>query len=111
MALPQLTDEQRKEALEKAAKVRAERAQLKKDLASGKVSFKQVLKKSDKGDEIVAKTKIKDIIKSMPGIGKVRTQDIMESIGINENRRVSGLGVCQREMLLDIFEQRAKKNK
>ena len=54
MALPQLTDEQRKEALEKAAKVRAERAQLKKDLASGKVSFKQVLKKSDKGDEIVA---------------------------------------------------------
>ena len=111
MALPQLTDEQRKEALEKAAKVRAERAQLKKDLASGKVSFKQVLKTSDKGDEIVAKTKIKDIIKSMPGIGKVRTQDIMESIGINENRRVSGLGVRQREMLLDIFEQRAKKNK
>ncbi len=40
---PKLTPEQRKEGLEKALKLRRERAELKKNLKRGKISLKEVL--------------------------------------------------------------------
>ena len=47
MALPQLTDEQRKAALEKAAAARHARAELRESIKSGKVSLKEVLDSDD----------------------------------------------------------------
>jgi ribosomal protein S13 len=40
-------------------------------------------------------------LESLPRIGKVRARQIMEEIGIDENRRVQGLGVRQKEALLN----------
>ena len=51
MALPQLTDEQRKEALAKAAEARKARAELKEQLKRGDISLKEVLAKAS-SDEI-----------------------------------------------------------
>ena len=57
MALPKLTDEQRKEALAKAAEARKARAELKAALKRGETDLKDVLEKAET-DEIIGKTKV-----------------------------------------------------
>jgi ribosomal protein S13 len=39
--------------------------------------------------------KVIDLLQSMPGVGKVRAQALMERIGIAGTRRVRGLGANQ----------------
>lgn len=98
MALPPLTDAQRKAALEKAAKARKERAELRGKIKSGKVSLKQVLKKSD--DPIIARMKVSMLLESLPGYGKAKAAKLMDELDISPSRRVKGLGTRQREELL-----------
>ena len=47
MALPQLTDEQRKQALEKAAAARHARAELREQIKKGEKSLESVLNSDD----------------------------------------------------------------
>jgi S13-like H2TH domain len=101
MALPTLTPEQRQQALAKAAEARKKRAELKGELKSGKKSLKDVLAKSD--DDIVGKMKVTNVLESLPGVGKVRAQKIMEELDISASRRVRGLGAKQRQLLLEKF--------
>ena len=98
MALPQLTDEQRKAALEKAAAARHARAELRESIKSGKVSLKEVL---DSDDPIAARMKVSALIESLPGYGKAKAAKIMNELGISPTRRVKGLGARQREQLLE----------
>ena len=56
MALPQLTEEQRTAALEKAAAARRTRAELKDRLKRGGTTLDEVLKQSD-NDEVLGKMK------------------------------------------------------
>ena len=97
MARPQLTDEQRKAALEKAAAARHARAELRESIKSGKVSLKEVL---DSDDPIAQRLKVSALIESLPGYGKAKAAKIMGELGISESRRVKGLGARQREQLL-----------
>ena len=46
------------------------------------------------------------LLESMPGVGKVRAKQIMERLGIAENRRVRGLGTNQRAALEAEFARR-----
>ena len=101
MALPTLTPEQRAQALEKAAEARKKRAELKQQLKSGKVTLSDVLKRS--GEDVVGKMKVANVLESLPGVGKVRAQKLMEELDISASRRVRGLGAKQREQLLDRF--------
>ncbi len=101
MPLPTLTPEQRTQALAKAAEARKKRAELKQQLKSGKVTLADVLRRS--GDDIVGKMKVSNVLESLPGVGKVRAQKIMEELDISASRRVRGLGAKQREQLLDRF--------
>ena len=43
--------------------------------------------------------RVSAVLESMPGVGKVRAQRIMEKIGISASRRVRGLGTHQRAAL------------
>ena len=97
MALPQLTDEQRKAALEKAAAARHARAELRENIKAGKVSLKEVL---DSDDPIAQRLKVSALIESLPGYGKAKAAKIMNELGISATRRVKGLGARQREDLL-----------
>jgi transposase len=97
MALPQLTDEQRKAALKKATETREKRAELSRQLKAGKVKAADLIKKSD--DPIIGRMKVSRLIESLPGLGKVRSKQIMEELGIDPSRRVGGLGSRQREAL------------
>ena len=98
MALPTLTDEQRKAALEKAAQARQARAELREKVKTGKVSLKEVL---DSTDPIAERMKVSALIESLPGYGKAKAAKIMDELGISATRRVKGLGARQREQLLE----------
>ena len=102
MALPTLTPEQRQQALAKAAEARKKRAEVKAELKSGKRTLADVLKMSE-NDDTIGKMKVSNVLESLPGVGKVRAQKIMEELDISATRRVRGLGSKQREQLLDRF--------
>ena len=102
MALPPLTPEQRTAALEKAAKARKERAEVKNKLKTNDKTLPEVLKEGQT-DDVVGKMKVSALLESMPGVGKVRAKQIMERLGIAESRRVRGLGANQRTALENEF--------
>ena len=102
MALPQLTDEQRKAALEKAAQARHARAELRANIKSGKVTLEEVL---DSDDPIANRMKVSALIESLPGYGKAKAAKIMDELGISASRRVKGLGARQREQLLEVLSK------
>ena len=102
MALPQLTDEQRKEALEKAAAARHARAELREKIKTGQVTLEEVL---DSDDPIAARLKVSALIESLPGYGKAKAAKIMAELGISSTRRVKGLGARQREQLIEAFSK------
>ncbi|AHI22888.1 integration host factor, actinobacterial type [Corynebacterium vitaeruminis] len=102
MALPQLTDEQRKEALAKAAEARKARAELKEQLKRGDITLKEVLAKAST-DEIIGKTKVSALLESLPKVGKVKAKEIMDELEIAQTRRLRGLGDRQRRALLERF--------
>ncbi len=102
MALPPLTPEQRAAALEKAAKARKDRAEVKNNLKRGGITLPAVLKQGQ-SDDTVGKMKVSALLEAMPGVGKVRARQIMERLGIAESRRVRGLGANQRTALENEF--------
>ena len=102
MALPQLTDEQRKAALEKAAAARHARAELREKIKKGEITLDEVL---DSEDPIAARRKVSALIESLPGYGKAKAAKIMNELGISPSRRVKGLGARQREQLLEALSK------
>ena len=98
MPLPPLTPEQRAAALEKAAAARKVRAELRERLKHSGASLSDVLADGEK-DDVIGKMRVSAVLESMPGVGKVRAQRIMEKLGISPTRRVRGLGTHQRQAL------------
>jgi len=98
VALPPLTPEQRTAALEKAAQARKDRAEIKNRLKRGEITLSAVLDQGQ-SDDTAGKMKVSALLESMPGVGKVRAQQIMDRLGIAESRRVRGLGAKQRAAL------------
>ncbi|HEX9693748.1 MAG TPA: integration host factor, actinobacterial type [Actinomycetota bacterium] len=103
MPLPVLTEEQRRQALEKAAEARRKRAELKGQLKSGKLTLRDVLSRLD---DTVGKMKVSTVLESLPGVGKVRARKIMEKLDISASRRIRGLGAKQRDALLGEFAKK-----
>ena len=86
MALPQMTEEQRAEALKKAAETRKKRSEFRAKIKAGKVTAKKALSQRD--DPIVGKIKVAQFIQSFPGWGKAKAEKLMDEIGIAEDRAV-----------------------
>ena len=98
MALPVLSPEERAAALEKAARVRVQRAEVKRLLKQGTTTLPAVLAKAA-DDDAIQGMKVLALVQSMPGVGKVRATQIMTRLGIAEGRRIGGLGPNQRQAL------------
>jgi hypothetical protein len=96
---PELSDEERARALQKAAEARRVRAEVRQALRTGEKSLREVLDEAD--DAHVGGIKVKAVLTALPGLGKVKSYRLMERLGIAENRRVRGLGPRQRKALLD----------
>lgn len=95
---PPLTEEQRRQALEKAAYARRKRAELKEQLKSGRTTLEALMERTH--DEIVGKMKVSTVLESLPGVGRVRARKMMERLDISESRRMRGLGAKQKENLV-----------
>lgn len=101
MPLPQLTEEQRKLALEKAAEARKARAEIKQQLKTAQLTLPQILDQQD--NETIGKMKVSAVLEALPGVGKVRARKIMERLDISSSRRIRGLGGKQKDALLEEF--------
>lgn len=99
MALPHLTQDEKLDALRKAQEMRSRRAEVRAKLKKGSMTLQEVLDSVD--DEVIARIRVTYLLQSLPQVGKVTSEKIMREIGINENRRVQGLGKRQREKLLE----------
>ena len=99
MAVPELTPEERQQALEKAKAARIKRAQVREDLKNGTLTLKDVLAMKD--DPIVARMKASTLIETLPGYGKGKAEKIMKELDIAESRRLKGLGERQQKALLE----------
>ncbi|WP_175417441.1 integration host factor, actinobacterial type [Arthrobacter sp. 24S4-2] len=105
MSLRPLTEQERAEALAKAAAARAARATAKDQLKSGTLSVADLLSSGD-GDSAIARMKVSEMLEALPGIGRVRAAAIMDELGIALSRRLRGLGVHQRRALVDFMNEK-----
>ena len=99
-ALPILTVEQRDEALRKAQAARLARKQLLQAIAAGEQTIPAVLDRA-KTDTVIGRTKVVDLLKSLPGWGPAKAAALLEQTGIASSRRAAGLGERQRQTLVD----------
>lgn len=99
MPLPEMTEEQRKEALAKAAETRKKRAEIREQMKSGELSAKDAIARRD--DPVVGKMRVVQFITTFPGYGKAKAEKIMTEIGIPEGRRLAGLGEKQVAALVE----------
>jgi len=99
-----LTLKEKRQALEKAQKMRSERKEIREKLKGGQMTLGEVLAKED--NEIMGKMRVAYLLASLPRVGKTTAKKVMEEIGIDESRRVQGLGTRQKDALLARFPRR-----
>ena len=99
---PQLTAEQRQQALFKAAISRKRRAEVKSKMKNGEISIDDILLLA-KTEDAIAKMRVKELLESLSGVGKVRAQSLMERLNISPSRRIQGLGRLQIKQLREEF--------
>ena len=98
MANHVFSKEETERAKAKSQQMRSERKLLRKRLKSGEISVEDVIR--DKDNMVIGRMRVKYLLESLPQIWKIRAAQIMEEIGIDENRLVRGLGKHQVEELL-----------
>ena len=99
---PQLTAEQRQQALLKAANSRKRRAEVKSKMKNGEISIDEILLLA-KTEDAIAKMRVQELLESLSGVGKVRAQSLMERLNISPSRRIQGLGRLQIKQLCEEF--------
>ena len=101
-SVPGRSREQRLRALRLANEIRSARAQLKKDLASGKIELAQVLARSP---ECVRTARVRDVLLALPKIGSVKAARILADCGIAHSKTLGGLTDRQRTELMNRFRR------
>ena len=96
MPLPPMTPEQRARALAKAAEARSARSTLLADVKAGTVKPEQVF---GRDDDVAKKTRVAQVLRSLPGYGPAKVTALLAAAGIDEKRRVGGLTAAQRTRL------------
>ena len=100
MQPPKISNRFRRKAGEKAVAARRERATIKALVASGELFFFDLFKDERKS---IARMKLIDLLQSVPGIGKVRAELILDRTKISPSRRIGGVGHRQIQLLREEF--------
>lgn len=103
MPIPQLSAEERREALERAKEARIKRAEVRQQLRDGRIGLSDVL--DQKNDPIIGRMKVATLIETLPGYGKAKTSRIMDDLSISTSRRIRGLGARQEAALIERLSQ------
>lgn len=98
--VPGRSREQRLRALEQANEVRTARAELKKELASGKIELVQILADPP---PCVRTARVRELLLVLPKIGSVRAARILARCGIAHSKTLGGLSERQRDELITFF--------
>lgn len=93
MALPTLTPEQRKAALDAAHATRTARAQIKRDIKAGTVDPAHVL--ANRRDNAPGGITVVQFIAALPRYGRARAETICTELGIDPSKHLRGLGTRQ----------------
>ncbi len=102
LALPELTADQRREALEKATQARKRRSEVSAALKTKKMTLPEALDLATE-DAALAKMRVSALLRSLPRVGPHRAEQIMDEVGIAQSRRLQGLGSIQKQRLLEYF--------
>ena len=99
---PQLTVEERRAALAKAAESRKIRATFKSEVKNGSRSWVDAFSSDN---QAIRKMRVKELLLSLPGYGEVRATTLLERAGISATRRIQGVGRSQYELLLKLLKE------
>ena len=97
---PGRSREQRLRALRLANEIRSARANLKKNLASGKIELAQILAQPP---TCVRTARVRDVLLVLPKIGSVKADRILAHCGIAHSKTLGGLTERQRTELISRF--------
>ena len=89
----------RKAASQAAIAARRARAEVKRRLRDGELPPLRALENSLRLDTAEASLRVTDFLQTLPAVGKVKTERILQELGISPRKRLGGLGVKQRERL------------
>lgn len=99
---PKLDANVRRENALKAVAARRERAEIKRKLKNGQLELRKLLESQSAAKDRML---VLDLLESLPFVGEIRANEIMDRVGISPRRRIAGLGLRQRENLLNLVEK------
>ena len=100
MQPPKLSNRFRRKAGQKAVAARQERAKTKELIATGQIFFFDLFSDERKS---ISRMRLIDLLQSVPGVGKIRAEQILERTKISPSRRIGGVGPRQIELLREEF--------
>ncbi len=101
-AAPERSLTQRLEALQRANEVRTRRAQLKKDLRSGRTSIHALL---ENPPDCVETAKVIDMLLAVPKYGRVKATKVLQQCRISPSKTIGGLSERQRAELVSLLRR------
>jgi guanylate kinase len=99
---PSLDPEARRRNAELAIAARRERSKIKSALKEGSLSLREIF---DSSSAAAQRMRVIELLTSLPQMGPLRAESLMERVGISRTRRIAGLGVRQRRELLTLVER------
>jgi hypothetical protein len=101
-AAPERSLNQRMDALARANQIRTRRAQLKRDLKSGRLSIQSLLLNPP---EYVETAKVFDMLLAVPKYGRVKVNKILAHCRISPSKTIGGLSERQRSELVSLLRR------
>ncbi len=101
-AAPERSLNQRMDALARANQIRTRRAQLKRDLKSGRLSIQALLQDPP---EYVETAKVFDMLLAVPKYGRVKVNKILALCRISPSKTIGGLSERQRSELVSLLRR------
>ena len=99
---PERSLNQRMDALARANQIRTRRAQLKRDLKSGRLSIHSLLLNPP---EYVETAKVFDMLLAVPKYGRVKVNKILAHCRISPSKTIGGLSERQRSELVSLLRR------
>lgn len=107
MTIPARTSEQRADALHAALAARTERARLRVALKERTISGVDVIEGAA-DNRLWAALKVTWLLESLPGVGEMRAERMLDALQIARSRRIQGLGSRQRVALVDALRREGR---
>lgn len=104
MSVPYISKEKRDAGLIKARLYKVQRAQIKQSIKKGFADFNSFFLESSYCSDVIAGMKLKEMIKSIPGIGDIKAQKILKALCISGRKTVKGLSKKQKENFKKYFK-------